>query len=130
MLWDITPCRPLKVNGPALTMLPCSALTLKMEAICSSETSGDFQRTTRPYIPEDSALHNHRCENLRSCVVHSHIYIKFTTWVFFRNCFRLQGAFTDVRTISYGGDAVLPHHLQTKRNRIVCMMMMIVSIIH
>jgi hypothetical protein len=24
-----------------------------MEAICSSETSGDFQRTTRRYIPED-----------------------------------------------------------------------------
>jgi hypothetical protein len=30
--------------------------TLKREAICSSETSVDFQRTTRRYIPEDSAL--------------------------------------------------------------------------
>jgi hypothetical protein len=28
----------------------------KIEAICSSETSGDFQRTTRRYIPEDSTL--------------------------------------------------------------------------
>jgi hypothetical protein len=28
-------------------------LTLKMEAICSSETSVEFQRTTRRYIPED-----------------------------------------------------------------------------
>jgi hypothetical protein len=28
-----------------------------MEAICSSETSVDFQRTTRRYIPEDSTLH-------------------------------------------------------------------------
>jgi hypothetical protein len=37
-----------------------------MEAICSSETSVDFQRTTRRYIPEDSTLHNHRCENLKS----------------------------------------------------------------
>jgi hypothetical protein len=27
-----------------------------MEAICSSETSVDFQRTTRRYIPEDSTL--------------------------------------------------------------------------
>jgi hypothetical protein len=33
-----------------------------MEAICSSETSVDFQRTTRAYIPED----NHRCETLKS----------------------------------------------------------------
>jgi hypothetical protein len=38
-----------------------------MEAIYSSETSFDFQRTTRRYIPEDSTLHNHRCENLKSC---------------------------------------------------------------
>jgi hypothetical protein len=31
-------------------------LTLKMEAIYSSETSVDFQQTTRRYIPEDSTL--------------------------------------------------------------------------
>jgi hypothetical protein len=31
-------------------------LILKMEAICSSETSVDFKRTTWRYIPEDSAL--------------------------------------------------------------------------
>jgi hypothetical protein len=36
-----------------------------MEAICCSETSVDFQRTTRRYIPEDITLHNHRCENLK-----------------------------------------------------------------
>jgi hypothetical protein len=28
--------------------------TLKMEATCSSESSGDFQRTTRRYVLEDS----------------------------------------------------------------------------
>jgi hypothetical protein len=28
-----------------------------MEAICSSETSVDFQQTTRPYIPADSSFH-------------------------------------------------------------------------
>jgi hypothetical protein len=27
---------------------------------CSSETSLDFQRTTRLYIPEDGTLHNHQ----------------------------------------------------------------------
>jgi hypothetical protein len=37
-----------------------------MQAMCSSEMSADFQRTTRPYIPEDRTLYNHRCENLRS----------------------------------------------------------------
>jgi hypothetical protein len=37
-----------------------------MEAICFSETSVDFQRTTQRYIPEDGTLHNHRSENLKS----------------------------------------------------------------
>jgi hypothetical protein len=36
----------------------------KMKAICSSETSVGFQRTTRRYIPEDRSLHKHRCGNL------------------------------------------------------------------
>jgi hypothetical protein len=40
--------------------------TLKMEAICSSETSVASQQTTRRHIPEDYTLHNHRCENLKS----------------------------------------------------------------
>jgi hypothetical protein len=37
-----------------------------MEAVCSFEISADFQRTRRRYIPQDSTLHNHRCENLES----------------------------------------------------------------
>jgi hypothetical protein len=40
--------------------------TLKMEAIYSSETLVDIQRTTRHYIPEVDTLHNHRCVNLKS----------------------------------------------------------------
>jgi hypothetical protein len=40
-----------------------------MEATCYSETSVDFQRFTRRYIPEDITLHNHRCENLKSYTV-------------------------------------------------------------
>jgi hypothetical protein len=40
-----------------------------MEAICSSETSAGFQLTTRRCIPEDSILHNHHCENLKSYLV-------------------------------------------------------------
>jgi hypothetical protein len=32
--------------------------TLQKEATCSSETSVDFQRTIRRYIPEDRTLHH------------------------------------------------------------------------
>jgi hypothetical protein len=46
---------------------------LKMEAICSTETLVDFQQTTRRYISEDSALHNQRSENIKSCkIITSH----------------------------------------------------------
>jgi hypothetical protein len=37
-----------------------------MEAIRSSETSVDTQRTTRRYIPEYGTLQNYSCENLKS----------------------------------------------------------------
>jgi hypothetical protein len=36
-----------------------------METMSSSETSVDYQRTTRRYAPEDRTLHNHRCENIK-----------------------------------------------------------------
>jgi hypothetical protein len=36
----------------------------------SSETLVDFQRATQCYVPEDSTLHNHCCENLKSCRRH------------------------------------------------------------
>jgi hypothetical protein len=53
IFWDITWCGLLKVNehwrnmSPEATLLSCLAYssTLKMEAICSSETSVDFQWT-------------------------------------------------------------------------------------
>jgi hypothetical protein len=46
---------------PAFTLVSCLAYSsiLKMEAICSSETSVDFQRTIQRYIPEDSTLNMH-----------------------------------------------------------------------
>jgi hypothetical protein len=42
----------------------------KIEEICSSETSVDFHRTTRPYVPEDVTLQfvrslNHIVHNLK-----------------------------------------------------------------
>jgi hypothetical protein len=81
LFWDITSCSPLKVNRrfegtcrlclpPAFTLVYCSAYpsTLKMEAICSSETSVDFQLTARSYIPEDNSLQKHNQFPIR-CVV-------------------------------------------------------------
>jgi hypothetical protein len=47
-------------------------IILKTELICSSEISADFQRTTRRYIPEESTIHNHCCENLRSEIIPIH----------------------------------------------------------
>jgi hypothetical protein len=64
LFWDITPCSPLKVGfhlqgRHILSHFLLARLilsTLNMEAICSSETSVDSQRTTRRYIPEDDTL--------------------------------------------------------------------------
>jgi hypothetical protein len=42
------------------------------EVICSSETSVDFQRITRPYVPEYRILYNHGCENLKSFTIMTH----------------------------------------------------------
>jgi hypothetical protein len=104
VFWDITPCTPLKVNRrfgriyrlhlqgrkmsrarnqlesclpPPFTLVSCSAYssTKKMEAICCSETSVDFQRTTRRYIAEDGTLHNHHCGNLKSYILEG-FYVK------------------------------------------------------
>jgi hypothetical protein len=50
------------------TLVPCLVYssTPMIEATCSSETSDDFQRPAKRYIPEDTTVHNHRCENLKS----------------------------------------------------------------
>jgi hypothetical protein len=46
------------VLPPPFTLVSCVAYssTLKMKATCFPETSVDFQRTTRRYIPEDRTL--------------------------------------------------------------------------
>jgi hypothetical protein len=48
IFWDMTPLGRWFAE-------PISS-TLKMEAICSSETSFETQRTTRHHIPEDDTL--------------------------------------------------------------------------
>jgi hypothetical protein len=51
-----------------LALISCLdySITLKIETICSSETSIDFQRTIWSHIPENRTLHNHRCKGLKS----------------------------------------------------------------
>jgi hypothetical protein len=51
--------------------------TLKMEATCSSETSVDYQRTTRSYIPEDRTLYLHVVSNLINYIFTSFIIFCF-----------------------------------------------------
>jgi hypothetical protein len=74
-LWELQISQITDSFAPCVTSLPPACLlvswwtvswTLKMEAICSSETSVGTQRITRRYIPEDGTIHNHRCENLKS----------------------------------------------------------------
>jgi hypothetical protein len=43
---------------------------MKIQAVCTSETSVAFQRATGRYIPEDCTLHNHHCENLSPTYVY------------------------------------------------------------
>jgi hypothetical protein len=40
-----------------------------MEAICSSELSVGFKWSTRIYIPQHTAIHNYRCENLKHYIL-------------------------------------------------------------
>jgi hypothetical protein len=79
IFWDITPCSPLSVNrcfggtyrlhlqgrrnkfskkagGKQNILAELISSTPKMEAICSSETSVETQRTARRHIPEDDTL--------------------------------------------------------------------------
>jgi hypothetical protein len=68
IFWDMTPRSPLSFNLRFERTYPLSechlacwfaepiSSTLMMEAMCSSETSVETQRTTRRHIPEDDTL--------------------------------------------------------------------------
>jgi hypothetical protein len=80
IFWNITKCSPLKINqhfGGTCCLNRANSMratyfragyssTLKMEAICSSETLVEFQWTIRRYIQGYRTIHNHNCEDLRS----------------------------------------------------------------
>jgi hypothetical protein len=51
-----------------------------MEAICSSESSIDFQRTTRRYIPEDGTPHFSTLRMEAACSSETSVDFQRTTW--------------------------------------------------
>jgi hypothetical protein len=55
VFWDAAPCNHIEVVR--------SFIALMMDEVHTSETSVNFNVTTRPYIPEDSKLNN---ENLNT----------------------------------------------------------------
>jgi hypothetical protein len=81
---------------PAFTLVSSLAYssTLKMKAKCSSETSVDFQRTSRRYIPDDTTLHDLRCENLKS---HTRSLLFFLSSQWSESVFLLQCRFPALR---------------------------------
>jgi hypothetical protein len=75
IIWDITPCSPLKVNqcfrGTYRLHLQGRRISQARNLLESRWGSKLFQQTTWHYIPEDRTLHNHLCGNLkRFCDLH------------------------------------------------------------
>jgi hypothetical protein len=82
--------------------------TLKMEAICSSETSVDSQWTIWRYIPEDGTIHKHRCENLKSYRVLASF--KLIPWGHSLSC-RANNSKKLRHSLSFVKPEVLPHKI-------------------
>jgi hypothetical protein len=77
VLLIVTPCSVVEVcrrfRGACCLHRQVDTIT---EAANASETSVSFYETSRRYNPEDSHLHTHRRENLKSCRMHySPIYL-------------------------------------------------------
>jgi hypothetical protein len=68
VFWDVAPCSLVEIDRRfrGVTASITKAIALMMEAASTSETSVNFYQTTRRNNPEDSHLHTHRRENLKS----------------------------------------------------------------
>jgi hypothetical protein len=73
------------VSSEIQRRIACWKSTNISEATCSSETSVNFQRTTRRYILEDRTLHNHRCENLKSYTITCQLQTVILPYIFTLN---------------------------------------------
>jgi hypothetical protein len=67
--WDRAPCSLVEVDPDVSEDCTASIIRVVMEAVCTSETSVYFNKTTWCYIPEDSLLHPCHCEKLKSCMI-------------------------------------------------------------
>jgi hypothetical protein len=84
--WDMTPCSPLNVNRRfgatyRLHLQGRRISRARNQRESRSQVDGsdmfEFQQTRQRYIPEDSTLHNHRCENLKSY----NLSVVIETWI-------------------------------------------------
>jgi hypothetical protein len=62
-----------------------------MEAIFSSETSVETQRTVRGYIPEDATIQNCRCENLKLYIPHVYLFYFWVGYLMTLSALNLYG---------------------------------------
>jgi hypothetical protein len=113
IFWDVMPRNPLKDNRcfrgiyhftlHAFTLVSCSAYsTLNMEAIDMFLRNVDWlSRTKWHYVPEDSTLHNHCCENHKSC--------NFIV-IFCLNTFELVESVLWLHQTHWESCAIIPHN--------------------
>jgi hypothetical protein len=72
VFWDVAPCSHAEVDQRfrgAYCLHHQDDEALMMESVRTSETSVNFNMTTRRYIPEDSKLHTRRRENVKSQIL-------------------------------------------------------------
>jgi hypothetical protein len=58
VFWVVAPCRQVLVYRHLIALM--------MDAVQTYETLVNSYQSTRSYNPEDSHLHTHGCENLKS----------------------------------------------------------------
>jgi hypothetical protein len=61
----VTNVAPLLATRFMLVVCMAYISNVKMEGTCSSETSVDFQQTTRLYFPDDKTLHIMSCHRIK-----------------------------------------------------------------
>jgi hypothetical protein len=68
VFWVVAPCSLVEVYRSQVLAASIirAIIVLMMEAARTSETLVNFYQTTQRYNPEDSHLHTHCCENLKS----------------------------------------------------------------
>jgi hypothetical protein len=74
VFWVVVPCSLVVtyVSEVLAASIIRAIIALMLEAGTTSETLVNFYQTTRRYNPDDSNLHTHRRENLKSYSLENH----------------------------------------------------------